>query len=919
MDDTAEWNALPADEQRSVWHETEHNFWQGFEQEQETLRVAAEIEYSKATLDIKVELGTLSGKRTQLDELRGRLSKELASVEEELARIAEACDNRATRLVAMEQDYRKSEQKRLESRDKVVKTMETFFHFKRGHGPNPDLKPSHEQMPVRNALAIATAPQPPPADERPLRHALPIKGPRPPSTPSTPTPVAPRPAMGQDQSADVLVDVVDADGNVIGPVRRIEPWNQWVKEIQDMPIKRAVKIRRGRKFNQDHLATIYDRSEGKGVKFVSSMIQATGEIQAQRCHSCDKNQGAFDDCIILGGPLFQKCGNCEWNRQGCHMPLVTKSNNAGTPLQGRPFKKPLELDTPPALLSDPEGAAREALFRTAGIAKAAMDSARAPQEMDTVELAPPTHKSPNGQEPVQMLTPQEPKEQSFANSAYTAVPAFAPVNAIAASSGFTPANVRSRPPSRDIPTPSAASAEGSPRPTPQASSEPLEEITRENLVLRHNGVVYTHPEIVEGVPVAKIDQSHPYWELGWPCIKSLVEPQLESWREKNAAALQATARGEGGSAKFQTGRQVNRGIRILEFLETGEISPYQLLAKRFTHTGKGAITSYDTLFRLCESLSELAKYNLSVTAIEWLRHRLHEIMMEKGPNFNVSKTIHDFYHDPKLTALRAKNGYKSIGRPSGYKTGQTNGTPQGSSKKRKDTHSQASTPRETPPAGPSPLAADDGQPSPTSTQRSPGDSESPFEGRLHKRPKHVSPAPEAVREESVAAADYSETDSWSGAPLARQDWRLYQVKTRLFTSSTEVTQYWNWKEKERLFEHQVLKDTDPVTWGVHRDPIDFTIRLDDIVEVRWNVDALQLHLVMSNHGAAKAKQDGMPRGDVMAAFKRERTIRRFLDFCRDRKLRTVEVTADEMDIRWGEMQSERLPKRDDEASELLKE
>ncbi|KAF4512246.1 hypothetical protein G6O67_001411 [Ophiocordyceps sinensis] len=917
MDDAAEWNALPADEQRSVWHETEHNFWQSFELEHDALRIAAEADYSKATLDVKVELGTLSGKRTQLDELRGRLSRELASVEEELARIAEACDDKATRLVALEQDYRKSEQERLESRERVVKTMEDFFRFKRGHGHSPELKPSREQHMVRDALAMRAAPQPPPTDERPIRHALPIKGSRPPTTPSTPIVVLPRPDMGQGQNhaADVLVDVVDADGCVIGPVRRIEPWNQWVKEIQDMPIKRAVKIRRGRKFNQDHLATIYDRSEGKGVKFVSSMIQATGEIQAQRCHSCDKNQGAFDDCIILGGPLFQKCGNCEWNRQGCHMPLVTKSNNAGTPVKGRPPKKHLELNAPPARLHpDPEGAANEGVVRTADIAKAAMDSVRAPREMDVVELAPPAHKSPGGQEPVQMPTPREPKEQSFAGSAYTAAPAFASVNAMAPFSGFTPANARSRPPSRDIPTPSGGSS-----PRPMASLEPLEDITRDNLVLRHNGVVYTYPEIVEGVPVAKIDPGHPYWDLGWPCIKSLVEPQLESWREKNSAALQATARGEGGSAKFQTGRQVNRGVRILEFLETGEISPYQLLSKKFTHTGKGAITSYDTLFRLCESLSELARYNLSVTPIEWLRHRLHEMMLEKGINFNVSKTIHDFYHDPKLSALRAKNGYKSIGRPSGYKTTvQSNGTPQGSSKKRKDTHSQASSPRETPSAVPSPLAARDGELSPTPGRRSLEETDSSSDTRLHKRPKHLSPAPVVAREDS-ARSEYSETDSWSGAPLTKEDWRLYQVKTRLFTSSTAVTQYWNWQENEQLFEHQVLKDTNPVTWGVHREPIDFTVRLDDIVEVRWNVDALQVHLVMRKHGATKAKQDSLPRGDVMAAFKRERTIRRFLEFCRDRNLRTVDVTADEMDIRWGEMQSERLPDTDEQASESLKE
>lgn len=224
MDEAAEWNALPAEEQCPVWHETEQNFWQSFEQEQESLRANAEIRYSKATLDIKVELGTLSGKRAQLDEVRGRLSRELASVEEELARNARACDDKATRLVAMEQEYRQKEQERLEARQKVVRTMENFFRFKRGHGSGPVLKPGREQGSVRDALAVDVARSAPPTNERPTRHPLPIKGSRPPSTSSAPAPVVPRPSMGlMNRPGDVLVNAVDADGNVIGPVKGSSP------------------------------------------------------------------------------------------------------------------------------------------------------------------------------------------------------------------------------------------------------------------------------------------------------------------------------------------------------------------------------------------------------------------------------------------------------------------------------------------------------------------------------------------------------------------------------------------------------------------------------------------------------------------------------------------------------------------------
>ncbi|CAG9950836.1 unnamed protein product [Clonostachys rosea f. rosea IK726] len=108
-----------------------------------------------------------------------------------------------------------------------------------------------------------------------------------------------------------LVNVIDITGRVVGPVELIEPWNKWVKAILKLPIRRPVTIRPGRRFTDEHMATIYDRSESKGVKWLSCMMQAIGEVQSKRCASCDKNQGVFQQCIIVGGDLLQKCGNCE--------------------------------------------------------------------------------------------------------------------------------------------------------------------------------------------------------------------------------------------------------------------------------------------------------------------------------------------------------------------------------------------------------------------------------------------------------------------------------------------------------------------------------------------------------------------------------------------------------------------------------
>ena len=262
---------------------------------------------------------------------------------------------------------------------------------------------------------------------------------------------------------------------------------------------------------------------------------------------------------------------------------------------------------------------------------------------------------------------------------------------------FAPSNQQTTPPMREFPTPPIQSEEQSPQPIELKSDIPLTEINRDNLILRHDGNTYTYPKCMVGVPVAKIHPSHPYWKPEWRDVRAKIVDARDKWQRKHQAAIDAEVRNEKtGSSKYQTGRQANRGTTIIKFLDDEtQISPYQLLGKRFMHSSKGSITSYDTLFRLCETLSELSKFHLDVTPVDWLRQRLHELMVEKDSggekNFNLLKTVHDLYHDPKLSALRQKHGYKSIGRPSGQSKGpggrQSMSNPNGgsprSSKKRK--------------------------------------------------------------------------------------------------------------------------------------------------------------------------------------------------------------------------------------------
>ncbi|KAG5941294.1 hypothetical protein E4U53_007435 [Claviceps sorghi] len=920
-------NTLSKDEQRAVWHETERNFWQRFDDENGFHHAKSEAQFRTQTADIEEQLAGFTKRRVQLAEKQELLSKELTLVEEKLARVGEACDNKIAELYTLEQDYRKSEQQKLERRGQIATKMESFFRNKGEAYQDASSRPERQGFHdiVKNEPRSVF-----PDRDAVHAQALQLANEVAKST-LTSFPAKPEISAPGFQLRHALSHVVDCDGHAIGPVEDVEPWNHWVEAMRHVPVKREVKIRRGRKFTQNHLATIYERSEPKGVKWIACMIQATGQLQQQRCHSCDKNQGVFDDCVILGGPLFQKCGNCEWNRQGCHrstsMTSETPSPNVESSSRRPEVLGSRQLPPPPLALG-------RGPFRSTDGACASHESA---DDLELFQLPTPNehafssqlhqynhqhqnhhqnhHHHHRQQQPQQQQQQQQQQHYS-------------------APSGFTPANARSRPPPCEMPTPTSHSAELAPRP-PTAQAE----ITKSNLALRHNGVVYTYPECVAGVPLAKIDQGHPYWDPRWPSIQSIITPQLDDWKIKYQKALVEKAKGEGGSKKEQTLRQVNRGNLVLDFLDQGEISPYQLLSKRYTRTGKGNITAYDTVFRMCKTLVELANFRLDISPVEWLRHRMHEIILEDGPEFNYARTMHDFYHDPKFAALRMKNGFRSIGRPSGFKADQRGGrrtkkrdhvTSMSNARRRKKEQQQTPTPRTTPRTTPSasgsPISPQEeysrspisnhGKQLPTTAESAP-QSAPPMAvlGGL----KTLSPVSAPLHDEFYTAG-FTDTDSWSGAPLQKLDWRVYQVKTRLYTSHTNVTQYWHWNEDRRVFEHQVLQDEKPVIGDLLRASLDFDIPLDDIIQVDWNIDALQVHLVMSSFASSKmSNQDGKPRGDVMASFKRETTMRRFLSYCRQRRLKLSKIIADDMEQRWAAMQSETLPMSNEEANSALGE
>ncbi|KAL6894833.1 hypothetical protein GGI43DRAFT_133418 [Trichoderma evansii] len=1022
MEEAATWEDLPPHEHQFVWDEAEGKFWRDFNTKQESQHSEAERKYQLALTEAKVELGTLDGKRNQLSKLRERLALELSQVDKELAQVITDCDGKTDRILAIERNYRHDEHDWLQQREKVTETMIRWFQEKRevaakaqaaGNGTAGDLI-SKKAIDTSRNLADGEATEMEGVEywneQGSQAMSLPAIVTRQVAAKTAITPMTPSLASFKgilQEPIEPIVDLVDADGRVIGPINKTEPWNQWVKAILGLPIKRPVKIRRGRKFTPDHLAGIYEHTEAKGVKWLSCMIQAIGEVQEQRCISCDKNQGAFDDCIIIGGPLFQKCGNCEWNRQGCHGAALRKPRGSGdSPAADREVSpRSIPQDEASADTSNGEGLGIREAIEANGVPASSPRNASvilSPTETKA-EIASETSRRGSAQEesrkeaeekkePVrdqrderrelelaqQNLQNLQVRKEQAAQEALAAAAGFAqhaiqstelanskpfqqtdepkpvvserrvlptsrppiyqsehqhhqlsasrehrhePTRAYTFSSGFTPANIPSRPSSQDLNSPTPRSVEFSPQPSDSADHPDLPKITRETLVLKHNGREYTYPEIIEGVPLEKIDPSHPYWDPKWPDIKSLIEPPLNQWREKHQQAMQSKDKGvDKASTRFQLGRQVNRGLKILEFLDEGEISPYQLLSKKYTTSGKGSITSYDTLFRLCETLSELGKYGLDIHPLEWMRQRLHELWLEQGAAFNVSRIIHNFYNDPKLAVLRAKSGFKNIGRPSGVKASRrshaaaSNDTHHLSQPKRKSTYSFNGTTADRDGSS-TDLTSDGGNENNMMAPESPVSGGGP----ISKRARTLSPSIRPYRILVDDTADFTDTDLWSGASLTKDDFRIDQIKSRLYTSSSRVTQYLHWTKEGRSLEHQVLKEGHPVRWGVLKEPVNFDIRIDDLLDVVWNRRVMKAHFMMSERSTRLPSRDGRPRGDVIVLFRRERTLRRLIRVLESMGVRTIEGSQEELEHRWVMMQSEQLSDRDDElAGEEIK-
>ncbi|KAI1868171.1 hypothetical protein JX265_006994 [Neoarthrinium moseri] len=478
----------------------------------------------------------------------------------------------------------------------------------------------------------------------------------------------------------------------------------------------------------------------------------------------------------------------------------------------------------------------------------------------------------------------------------------------------SPVDSKGRSPSGRRSLPGARAGSHAAEPNPQDQIE----INRDTLVLKHNGTHYTEPAMYAGVPLKKISPGDDYWDVEWIPLEDHLKPQLEQWQEKldklrqDKTAVRHTV--------FLANRQVNRGQAVMDFLAGAdpEFHPYQYVGKEMMIKFYKTFINYDTMFRLINVHEELKKFDLDVTPLEWLRHRMYEVATAQGDKFNLSKYTHDLYHDAKLKILREKHGFGNIGRPSGYKVGEKN-PDKGKAKIKREQLGLAGRRKVRRSIGQVDMddtQSLDGFPQ---QQQPPQEFLDPVTPRMQKRQRleavppmvmmpppqqqqqqqqqQPEPAPPAPEVDDLEFDGWTSSDSFSAGRISVCDFRVHQIKTSQLTTSTEVTQYWTWKQNG-VFEHQVLRDVHPkVTWGYYQKPINFDINLAEVIEV--------LYARSSQKVVVRFKDS--ERGDVLAFFKRERTRNRFLSFLRKRNIVLTKSTPEQLEDAWNSVKSDTLP------------
>lgn len=592
------------------WERIEQQYWKDAKKAAELEDVSMGEKYRDKTAPIRARYAPLLEQRARL--------------KEELDRIKQLCDEVEDELTQIDMHF-------FEAKDIIEKrrinqntsAQEFFSHYKElarrhaaGQGKEGDERRLHAAATdiAKGGMVATPASEDTAADETTADEPVRNGGAANHSSGSASELNSPLSPPSDDLTVFTGVQIYTADGKFVDHVKKIKLDNRHVRNILQIPLKRPVVVRPGRRFPKETMTSIYEPTDARAAKWLSCMIQARGEEQEIACQPCQSKTGTWSGCVIVGGEDFPRCANCEWSRQGC----------VGSSYHQDRIQDPDLRQTPqPSHLKE--------------------GSARASREGSSAHGFTPVNSGAFRQLTPASAPPKRTTLPTMKGGGRKSLPSMAP--------------------------PVAAYDDSLMEGNDMDQSDPGPEIIKGSLHLEHDGTVYTGPDIMRGVPIERISPSHPYWDEKWEEVEPSIRAKLAEWEAKLAECLATQPK-----KRFLAQRQVNRGRTILEFLEKGPIHPYQLVGKKFISK---ALISYDTVFRLAQVIDELPKFGVDIPPVDWVRERLYELHIEEGERFTLSRTVHDLYRDPKLQFLRNRAGFGNIGRPCGVKKGMTSKYPGG--------------------------------------------------------------------------------------------------------------------------------------------------------------------------------------------------------------------------------------------------
>ncbi|EWY80876.1 hypothetical protein FOYG_16793 [Fusarium oxysporum NRRL 32931] len=92
------WDSLPKVEQKAIWDKTERNFWVNLRSKKDAKNKKIKKDFQLLINEVQLKLSNLTGQQSQLKELQSQLVRELTKVKAELARTTNKYKEKANQL-----------------------------------------------------------------------------------------------------------------------------------------------------------------------------------------------------------------------------------------------------------------------------------------------------------------------------------------------------------------------------------------------------------------------------------------------------------------------------------------------------------------------------------------------------------------------------------------------------------------------------------------------------------------------------------------------------------------------------------------------------------------------------------------------------------------------------------------------------